>query len=422
MNFKAWIQWYRSLEITRKWFVILIIIRPLIDNFYELKQTSVLASPLYIVGVLTPVLILMSFTSKKFFNYNNAPQDFFLKVFAVFLFFNCIYFFATQLSITALGDVVKYTTPILLYFYARAFIQSKKDLDGIMFSCLIACIFPLGMLVYESIFNPIAIEYISTGRGGGSRIRGAYADIMNYAVYIILFFIIISYWFLTNLYVKSKLKINGFHVAAVLVFVVYALSRIKHVSTWTVMFVVFILLIIHNLKNARGFIYVVILLTIISAFFAESLYDSQIEPLIGKEIRVIEGESETNYAFNGRMSRWERYFEIWEQMPMSNHFIGITTANFPETDNMIGAGMHSDYVRLLFLTGFIGVGSYVFFILAVGAKYSRLKMAEKFLLSATVCSLLLWSVSTIPTLYAPLIYFTYPVFAYALLPKKMLYS
>ena len=65
------------------------------------------------------------------------------------------------------------------------------------------------------------------------------------------------------------------------------------------------------------------------------------------------------------MSRWERYFEIWEQMPMTNHFIGITTANFPETDNMIGAGMHSDYVRLLFLTGFIGVGSYVFFILAI---------------------------------------------------------
>jgi hypothetical protein len=89
---------------------------------------------------------------------------------------------------------------------------------------------------------------------------------------------------------------------------------------------------------------------------------------------------------------------------------------------MIGAGMHSDYVRLLFLTGFIGVGSYVFFILAIGAKYSILKMAEKFLLSATVCSLLLWSVSTIPTLYAPLIYFTYPVFAYVLLPKKMLYT
>jgi hypothetical protein len=85
---------------------------------------------------------------------------------------------------------------------------------------------------------------------------------------------------------------------------------------------------------------------------------------------------------------------------------------------MIGAGMHSDYVRLLFLTGFIGVGAYVFFILSVASRYSQLRMPEKFLLSATVVSILLWSVSTIPTLYAPLLYFTYPVFAYALLPKK----
>jgi O-antigen ligase len=221
------------------------------------------------------------------------------------------------------------------------------------------------MLMYESFVNPIAIEYISTGRGGGSRIRGAYADIMNYAVYIELFFIIISYWFLANLYGRVKLKINAVHVAIALVFVFYGLTRIKHVSTWTVTLVVFVLMMIHNLRNARGFIFVIVLITIISAFFAEDIYNSQIEPLIGKELRVVDGESESSQALNGRMSRWERYFEIWEQMPMSNHFIGITTANFPETDNMIGAGMHSDYVRLLFLTGFIGVGAYVFFILAV---------------------------------------------------------
>jgi len=419
MNFKAWLNWYRSLQISRKWFVILIIIRPLIDNFYELKETSVFASPLYIVGILTPLLVLFSFTSKNFSNENKAVHDVLIKVFAFFLFGNCIYFYFTQLSIIALGDVVKYTSPILLYFYARSFIRSKQDLDGVLFSCLIACIFPIGMLLYESLINPIAIEYISTGRGGGSRIRGAYADIMNYAVYIELFFIIISYWFLSNLYGKSKIKINAIHVAIALAFVVFALSRIKHVSTWAVTLVVFLLLMIHNLRNVRGLIFVVILSSIISLFFAQSIYDSQIEPLIGKELKVIDGESETNHAFNGRMSRWERYFEIWEQMPMTNHFIGVTTANFPETDNMIGAGMHSDYVRLLFLTGFVGVGAYVLFILAVASRYTQLRMPEKFLLAATVSALLLWSVSTIPTLYAPLIYFTYPVFAYALLPKKL---
>ena len=114
----------------------------------------------------------------------------------------------------------------------------------------------------------------------------------------------------------------------------------------------------------------------------------------------------------------EKYFEIWEQMPVENHFIGITSANFPETDNMIGGGMHSDYVRLLFLTGFIGVGMYVLFILGMGTMYPILNIPEKFLLSSTVLAVLLWSVSTIPTLYAPLLYFVFPVFAYAQLPKS----
>jgi hypothetical protein len=144
------------------------------------------------------------------------------------------------------------------------------------------------MLLYESFVNPIAIEYISTGRGGGSRIRGAYADIMNYAVYIVLFFITISYWFLSNLYGKTKLKINAIHVASALVLVVYALSRIKHVSTWSVTFFVFLLLMIHNLRNVKGLIFVVVLLTIISSFFAQSIYTSQIEPLIGKELKVLD--------------------------------------------------------------------------------------------------------------------------------------
>jgi len=419
MNYKSWVTWYKSLYLTQKWFVILILLRPIIDNFYQLKETSVLASPLYIVGILTPILILLSLTSSKRNKIINNFEDVPFKIFAFFLIGNCIVFYFINLSVTALGDIIKYTTPIYLYFYSKMFVQSKKDLDGVIFTCFLACIFPFAMLIYESIVNPIAIEYIGTGRGGGSRIRGAYADIMNYAIYIELFFIIICYYFLSNNYNKEKLKIKTMHFVIALIFVFYGLTRIKHVSTWTVTLVVFFLLMLHNLKNIRGFIFVFVLISIIGTFFAQEIYDSQLKPLISKELLVLDGTTDSHHALNGRFSRWEKYFEIWEQMPMVNHFTGITTANFKETDNMIGAGMHSDYVRLLFLTGIIGLLSYLLFILFVSAKYNQLKIPEKFLLSSCSIALILWSVSTIPLLYAPFLYFIFPVFAYSILPKKM---
>jgi hypothetical protein len=278
------------------------------------------------------------------------------------------------------------------------------------------------MLLYESIFNPIAVEYLSSGRGGGSRIRGAYADIMTYAIYIIMFFVIFGYYFLDNIYnAKAKIKVNVFHITLVLVIVLYGLIGIKQVSTWTVALAIFGLLILHNLKNAKGLIFVVMIITVLGGFFAETIYTTQIEPLIGKEIKVVDGETESNQALNGRMSRWEKYFEIWEKMPIYNHFAGITSANFPETEVMIGAGMHSDYVRLLFLTGFIGIALYIVFILLAAQKYTQLKIPEKFLLSSMIASLLLWSVSTIPTLYAPLLYFIFPIFSYSSLNRNNQY-
>jgi hypothetical protein len=419
MTFKDWWKWFKTLHATKKWYIVLIVIRPILDNFYELKEISALASPLYIVGVLTPVCIFASFNSNKFPKKYPSTIDIPWNVFSVFLVFNCFIFYAIDLSVVALGDLIKYSTPVLLYAYSRRFVQSSQDLHGILMAFLISSFFPMGMMVSEA-WNPIAIQYIGEGRGGGSRIRGGYGDIMNYAVYIVGLFLVVGYFFLKNVYGRFRLVVKPWHMLFVFGFVVYGLTQIKHVSTWTVALALMVLLMMHNMRNLKGIFFVIVLLALVMPFFAEDLYKAQIEPLIAKEIKVAEGESDESAAFNGRMSRWERYFEVWEQMPAINHFIGVATSNFDETVIMIGAGMHSDYVRLLFLTGFIGVTFYIVFLLIVGMNYFRLNMPEKFLLIGSVGSLMLWSVSTIPLLYAPFLYITFPIFAYALLPSNRL--
>lgn len=422
MSLRHWWYWFRSLHLSKKWFIVLILIRPIIDNFYELKETSPLASPLYIVGILTPVLIAFSTLSQGLPKQNSVIEDFPLRIWGLILSVNVLIFWLMQFSISSFGDMIKYITPFFLYFYCRRFVQNREDLHGIMTSFLISCTFPLAVLIYESVFNPIAIEYISSGRGGGSRIRGAYADVMTYAIYLILFLLVSSYYFLNNIYRGiSSIRVKPYQIIIVVVLVVYGLTRIRHVSTWGVFITILLIFLVHNLRNSKGIIFALFFSLIVSSFFAQDLYTENIEPLISKELLVVSGETESNQAFNGRMTRWEKYFEVWEQMPLYTHFFGIVPANFKETTAMISGGMHSDYVRLLFLTGFAGIFFYVLFLLLVLRKWLDLLMPEKYLIAATVIAILLWSITTVPTLYAPLLYIVMPVFAYATLPKERQY-
>ncbi len=419
MSFKQWWAWYKGSPLYKKWFILLILLRPLIDNFYELKETSALASPLYIVGILTPILILLSTVAVGFPKATQALEAIPFRIWAILVVFNAATFWFINLSVVAFGDLIKYTTPVLLFFYARRIVQSKADLHGILTTFLISCLFPFTVFLYESFVNPIAIEYISQGRGGGSRIRGAYADVMNYAIFFILFLLIMSYYFVQKLYSAGNyVQVKTWHIVFTIFFVAYGLTSINHVSSWGVFFALIIILLAHNLRNTRGLLFVFVFLFIIGSFFAQDLYIDHIEPLIGKELLIVEGESDTDQAFNGRMTRWEKYFETWEQMPPINHFIGITTANFKETVIMIGGGMHSDYVRLLFMTGFIGLFFYIVFLISVLSRWVRLAMPEKYLIAATSAMMILWSITTVPTLYAPLLYIVYPIIAFVLLPKN----
>ncbi len=349
----------------------------------------------------------------------DSLQEILFRVFCFFLLFNALTFWFIQLNVVAFGDLIKYITPVFLFYYARRFVQTKEDLHGILTSFLISCLFPFTIFLYESIVNPIAIEYISQGRGGGSRIRGAYADIMNYAIFFILFLTIICYYFLTHMYNKtSGIKVKAWHLIVGIAFVLYGLTRIRHVSTWGVFLFLIVIFLFHNLRNSKGLLFTFLFIFIVSTFFAQTIYINHIEPLIFKELLVVEGESEADQAFNGRMTRWERYFEIWEQMPTFNHFTGIVSANFNETIVMISGGMHSDYIRLMFLTGFIGIFFYVAFLLSTLSNWISMAIPEKFLLAACISSILLWSITTVPTLYAPLLYILYPIIAFALLPKE----
>ncbi len=407
---------------TQKWFPIFILLRPAADNFYFLKEVSPFISPLYILGVLTPLLIFYSFRSRSLSKMNTSAIDGFMRIWGTVILINCVFFLLYQFSLENLGNVIKYTTPPLLFFYARRFVRSKEDIVFLLQTFFYSCIFPFAILAFEKFVHPIRPELVSEGRGGGYRMHGSYSDSMNYAIYFIGAFLVYCYFFLAKVYGSKGEKPPTLKMIGVFLICLTGVGAIRHVSSWAVFISILCWLFLFNAKKMKGLIVAVFFGLIIAPFFAQSIYEKSIEPLLQKEISVVNGDAAIESSFNGRFSRWEKYFEVWDQMPVFSHFFGVSFTDFEEVPIMIGGGMHSDYVRVLFLSGMFGLLIYLVFVLCVLARRKNFRPPERFLILASVTCVLLYSVSTLPLNYIGFMQLIIPIYAFALLPKKKAYE
>jgi len=278
------------------------------------------------------------------------------------------------------------------------------------------------VLVYENIFNPIAVEYLTEGRGGGSRIRGGYADVMTYAIFITGFFLVSAYYYLLKITEGRFRNFNINKMFVVLGLCLLGLISIKQVSTWAVVLFLFVFFLFHSIRNPKGLILGLMIVLLVLPFVSQKIYDSQINPLIQKEIAAANGEMEMEYAFNGRIGRWERYFGIWSDIPIASKLLGVSSSGVKEAPVMISNGIHNDFIRMMFLSGILGLSMYLVFLFFIFKSARRSRAAERFLILGSVACILLHSMSALPLMYASYIYLLMAVFAYALLPYSVKYG
>ncbi|MEQ8910212.1 MAG: O-antigen ligase family protein [Vicingaceae bacterium] len=417
MSFATWKIWLKTLPLAMKWLVLLILFRPLIDVFYFLKEISPVISPLYIVGVLSPVFILLSLLSKGLpIKFKSIVSDFNFWVWGGLSLFNIVLILFIDFSLDTFGDVLKYITPILLFIYFRRFINSKRQLNGVLTTFLISAIVPAIILTYELIFGPISTQELSANRGGGLRYQGGYADVMNYAIYATGSLLIQAYFFIQA---GRKKKRRVFRLLFVFIYATATLIAIKQTASWGVLLAIVFLFFIFNLGSRKGFLVLLVSMPLL-VFLGTRVYNKTVEPLIEREIQVIEGDADVDRSFNGRMSRWKKYFQVWEEMPIYSNLFGVITSDQEEARTMVGGGMHSDYVRMLFLTGIIGLLFYLLFLVYLIRKSFRMTSPERFLTIAAITCLLMYSVSTCPLTYSFFTYLIFPIMAYASLPKYIL--
>jgi len=433
MRYREWKLWVKSKPWCLRWFIYLVLFRTIIDNFYTLKKLSPLFSPLYIIGVLTPVLIFISFNSIKFPRKEKSKTDSIMLVWGTIVFINLLLIFVTNISISSIGNLIKYFTPVFLFFYLRHFIRNKKDLIGIFQTFLYSIIFAILFVPYNYIFNPGAFRQISIKRGGGFRFAGGYADVMNYAI-LIIGGLLIVYFF--NLRKSKKILIwRNLRIKSFFLFILSlaGLIAIKHTASWAVFFAITGIFILYLFRRIKVIIPILLVFLSFSVYF-QGFISKHIDPLIQKEVSIIEGEADIDRSFNGRMWRWKRYFRVWDQMPVYSKLFGVTFSYANDQivimdrkyyngfskiiPAMVSGRMHNDYIRVLFLSGIVGLFFYLQFIFTIFRKKNSNFIEDSFLATSSLSVLLLFSVTTIPLLYSPLIYLIFSIFAYLSLPKK----
>ena len=89
---------------------------------------------------------------------------------------------------------------------------------------------------------------------------------------------------------------------------------------------------------------------------------------------------------------------------------------------MVSNGIHNDLIRMMFLSGLVGLFMYLFFLFYIFKSARRNRQPERFLITGSVACILLHSMSALPLMYASYIYLLMSVFAYAVLPYSVKYG
>lgn len=389
-------------------FALIILARPVIDNFYELKDISIFASPLYWVGGLTPVLAVIAMLRVK-----RVPsaQDQFFNIWSAFVFLSILFLLINEGTLTReIEFALKLTAPFFIYVLCRSMVYSQQSFAGLLTTFFYSCLIAFAFILYESIAGPITVQ-VSRGL---ERSHGGFADIMNYAIYLIYGLTILLYSFMNR---GNQVYFLGF-----LILIAVGLLSIKHTTTFFAVFVVLVFFVLSARSRLRmdRFLIFIIIIGVISAFYYEAVSDT-LGMTLEREREVLAGTRPESQMFHGRMSRWQ-----WLWGDFLNQNLWAQLLGYPLSGgsafHMVGINVHNDFFRIIFLSGIVGFVFYIAFLIKAAARsMADFDKSKRFLAIANILIITVYSVTTLPMLYASMLYPIMIIFAYTALPLKIRY-
>lgn len=409
MKYREWKAWIRSKPWALRWFIYLVLLRPVIDNLYYLKHISPFLSPLYIVGVLSPLLALGALLRYRM--HFNTPADRVFRIWSIMLLV-----ISTSLlilwgpNLVTLSNVLKFIMPAYLYFFLRILIQGRRDLEGLVRTFMYSLVIVLAIFFYELFIGPIRI----TESRGLTRYQGNFGDVFNYGLYISFGLIFLSWHQLQA--GRYRFDLRGLaRLILVLGIGALVLLRINHAATLIVFSsITFIFIYYLTRRNALPIVLMVLLGVLLFQSKGDQLFEENVNPLFEKEFQVLSGEVNEEQLFHGRYGRWQYYLDYYRSRDVLSQAFSVPLFN-PHDPVFLttGGGSHNDYLRIGMYSGLMGLIMYFLFHWKIFRLRKKLPPEDRFLVGSALLMLFLYSITLTPTLYAPLLYMLYAIFAYA---------
>ncbi len=346
-------EWIKSLPFYNKWFVMLVLTRPFIDMLYFMKETSPLLSPLYWVGILTPIMTFYSLNATR--EKNIEIQRVFpgLKL-LMWMTFVAIFIgsWTSGNLIAYIGLVFKIITPFVLAYYIGRIILLEGFKDRLIYTLSLAALFASILMVLEYFVNPGSR---SMGSVGNEYVEGFFADPFSYGMYLNILLV-------TGLKGSYSKRYKRF-VFIVLLAGSLVLLTIGHLASIGLLVVLSLYKYMYKIGKGGSLPYVII---VASAFYflqAEIAEDSRPGQQVSNEMEVLAGTRPIEQGAHGRMSRWIMYMDAWTDQSMFSKLFGISYSIEPGIEQWISGSVHNDFLRMMFTVGIFGLILYLIIIL-----------------------------------------------------------
>lgn len=378
-----------------------------------MKEISPFLSPLYIAGVMTPVLAVGCWMAGALPRREASKLDWLMLVYTGILAMNALAVLMLDMSLGALELILKLGMPSVIYFFVRHVIRSYADLLGIVTTFLYGCIVPFGTLLFENLVAPISVQEAR----GMTRYEGLYSDVVNYSIYAMLAFVCFGYLFIlaaqTGRLTRKAIVLFslGFGMCAM------CLLSIHHATSWAVGAAILTMTVLFSLRVGTFLGPIVIAVLAVCGFcFAGGTVSSNVTEVYNTEIEIVQGNQVADRAFHGRVVTWRKYFREWNDFSLLGKSLGVAVTGRKDIMRpMMMRGIHNDYLRIMFSSGILGLVFYLLMLAATFWTSWKLPVSERYLLQTVILVSSLYSVTTLPTTYPSFLYFSMSVIAYAAL-------
>ncbi|MBI2258349.1 MAG: hypothetical protein HYU67_05565 [Flavobacteriia bacterium] len=405
MNFfKSILRWFTTKLWFEKVFLIIILLRPIIEPFYYLKSQSILFSPLYWIAFITFFISIIGIFSNSKYKSN---LDYSFSFWTIFVLLNLFFLYFSTTIIDYVILFLKLIYPVIIFYFLRGLIKTKEDFKNILSFFLLSSLTAFLWLIYDIGQN-----------GFNLRLKSSFADVVNYGLYANMGFLIISYFFISKKenFLSKNTRITLFII--ILILVVLTHFAIKHLSSIGVTVLILAFFQWYSLKkNISNFFFAFLLICSLFFGIADKIYQQVIQERIVKEVEIVEGTRAKSQALHGRATRWDWLWKEFTKQSLPVQLVGFPTS-IQKSEYMIGITPHNDFLRILFFTGFFGLICYLYFLFSVLKLIKYFLFYERFLLYTGFFMYIIYSFSTVPTFYPGFNNFIFSLFAICALPIK----